>query len=224
MDARTWDLIERNLVPLLKATVTTTIPLTAISFVIGLAIALLVALARMSPMWLVSAAARFYISIIRGTPLLVQLFIVFYGLPHMDIRIDPFPAAVIAFSLNVGGYAAEVVRASILSVAHGQWEAAQALGLRYPQMMRVIILPQASRIAVPPLSNTLISLVKDTSLASSILVTELLRTAQVAAAPSFDYFALYSVAAVYYWVICLILGFGQTRLETRLSRHVAMSR
>ena len=196
-------------------------PLTAISFCIGLVIALFVALARMSKVWPVAAVARFYISIIRGTPLLVQLFIVFYALPELNIVIDPFPAAIIAFSLNVGGYAAEVVRASILSVQQGQWEASQALGLSYPQTLGSIILPQAARIAVPPLSNTLISLVKDTSLASTILVTELLRVAQLAAAPTFDFFALYGVAAIYYWVICLVLGFAQTRLETRLARHVA---
>ncbi|MBF6174272.1 amino acid ABC transporter permease [Nocardia blacklockiae] len=221
MDSATWELIRHNLQPMLAATVTETLPLTAISFVIGLVLALFVALARMSKLWPVSAAARFYISIIRGTPLLVQLFIVFYALPQLNIVIDPFPAAVIAFSLNVGGYAAEVIRAAILSVAEGQWEASQALGLSYPQTLSSIILPQAARIAVPPLSNTLISLVKDTSLASTILVTELLRTAQLAAAPTFDFFALYGVAAVYYWVICLILGFAQTRLETRLARHVA---
>jgi cystine transport system permease protein len=223
VDAATKELIWQNLWPMLKATVTMTLSLTAISFVIGLVIALFVALARMSPVWPLSAAARFYISIIRGTPLLVQLFIIFYGLPQFGITLDPFPAAIVAFSLNVGGYAAEVVRAAILSVADGQWEAARALGMSYPQQMRLIILPQASRIAVPPLSNTLISLVKDTALASTITVTELFRTAQVAAAPTFDFFALYGVAAIYYWVICLVLGFGQTRLETRLSRHVARS-
>ncbi|MGV9677185.1 amino acid ABC transporter permease [Nocardia sp. NPDC003482] len=221
MDSATWALIRHNLWPMLEATVTKTLPLTAISFAVGLVIALAVALARMSPIRPVSAAARFYISIIRGTPLLVQLFVVFYGLPELNIVIDPFPAAVIAFSLNVGGYAAEVIRASILSVAEGQWEAAQALGLSHVQTLASIILPQAARIAVPPLSNTLISLVKDTSLASTILVTELLRVAQLAAAPTFDYFTLYGVAAVYYWIICLILGFAQTRLETRLARHVA---
>lgn len=221
MDAATRELILHNLAPMLRATVTMTLPLTAVSFAIGLVLALLLALARMSPLWVLSVPARVYISIIRGTPLLVQLFIVFYALPQFGVVIDPFPAAVIAFSLNVGGYAAEVVRAAILSVAAGQWEAAWAVGLRYPQILRLVILPQAARIAVPPLSNTLISLVKDTSLASTILVTELLRTAQLAAAPTFDFFALYGVAAVYYWVICLVLGFGQTRLETRLSRHVA---
>lgn len=221
MDDATWALVRHNLWPMLKATLTTTLPLTAITFVVGLAIALFVALARMSDMRLLSAAARFYISLIRGTPLLVQLFIIFYGLPAFHIVIDPFPAAVIAFSLNVGGYAAEIIRASILSVDRGQWEASYAVGMSYPQALRMIVLPQGARIAVPPLSNTLISLVKDTSLASTILVTELLRTAQMAAAPTFDFFALYGVAAIYYWVICLILGFGQSGLESVLARHVA---
>ena len=221
MDPGTWDLIWRNLWPMLVATVTQTIPLTAVSFAVGLVIALFVALARMSRLRALSGAARAYISVIRGTPLLVQLFIVFYALPQFGVVIDPFPAAVIAFSLNVGGYAAEVIRAAILSIPKGQWEAAQTIGMRYATTLRRIILPQAARTAVPPLSNTLISLVKDTSLASTILVTELLRKAQEIAAPSFEFFTLYGVAAVYYWVVCLVLSFGQTRLETRLSRHVA---
>ena len=217
----TWDLIARNLWPMLVATVTQTIPLTAVSFAVGLVIALFVALARMSRLRALSGAARAYISVIRGTPLLVQLFIVFYALPQVGVVIDPFPAAVIAFSLNVGGYAAEVIRAAILSIPKGQWEAAQTIGMGYSTTLQRVILPQAARTAVPPLSNTLISLVKDTSLCSTILVTELLRKAQEIAAPTFEFFTLYGVAAVYYWVVCLVLSFGQTRLETRLSRHVA---
>lgn len=217
----TWALISANLWPLAKAAITKTIPLTIISFVIGLAIALVVALARMSSNPLLHNAARFYISIIRGTPLLVQLFIVFFALPELHIKISPFPAAVIAFSLNVGGYAAEIIRSAISSIPKGQWEAGQTIGLNYVGTLRRIILPQAARVAVPPLSNTLISLVKDTSLASTILVTELLRTAQVAAAPTFEFFALYGTAAVYYWVICLALSFLQGRVEHRLERYVA---
>lgn len=214
------DLILDNLWPMLKATVTMTIPLTAISFVIGLVIALAVALARISSNKALSSVARFYVSIIRGTPLLLQLFIVFYALPELGVVIDPFPAAVVAFSLNVGGYAAEVIRAAILSVPKGQWEAAETIGMGYRTSLQRIILPQALRTAVPPLSNTLISLLKDTSLASTILVTELLRVAQLAAAPTFDFFALYSVAAIYYWVICMILSFFQGKLEVRLDRYV----
>lgn len=216
-----WQLIGANLWPLAKAAITKTIPLTVLSFVIGLAIALVVALARLSPNAILNGLARFYISIIRGTPLLVQLFIVFFALPELHIKIDPFPAAVIAFSLNVGGYAAEIIRSAILSIPKGQWEAAQTIGHGYAGTLRRIILPQAARVAVPPLSNTLISLVKDTSLASTILVTELLRTAQIAAAPTFEFFALYGTAAVYYWVICLALSFLQSRMERRLERHVA---
>ncbi|WP_088943349.1 ABC transporter substrate-binding protein/permease [Rhodococcus sp. 1168] len=216
-----FDLILDNLWPMLKATLTMTIPLTAISFAIGLVIALAVALARISSNKALSSAARFYVSIVRGTPLLLQLFIVFYALPQFGVVIDPFPAAVVAFSLNVGGYAAEVIRAAILSVPKGQWEASQTIGMGYRTTLQRIILPQALRTAVPPLSNTLISLVKDTSLASTILVTELLRVAQLAAAPTFDFFALYSVAALYYWVICMILSFFQGKLEVRLDRYVA---
>ncbi|CAN5315924.1 ABC transporter permease subunit [soil metagenome] len=216
-----WALIGENLWPLAKAAVTVTIPLTLISFVIGLAIALVVALGRLSKNLVVSNIARFYISIIRGTPLLVQLFIIFFALPQIGIKLEPFLAAVIAFSLNVGGYAAEIIRSAIQSIPKGQWEAAETIGFNYVGALRRIILPQAARVAVPPLSNTLISLVKDTSLASTILVTELLRTAQVAAAPTFEFFALYGTAAAYYWVICLVLSFGQNRLEDRLERHIA---
>ncbi|OLP00946.1 ABC transporter substrate-binding protein [Mycolicibacterium porcinum] len=217
----TWKLIADNLWPLAKAALTMTIPLTIISFAIGLVIALAVALARLSSNVVLSNIARFYISIIRGTPLLVQLFIVFFALPEFGVKIDPFPAAVIAFSLNVGGYAAEIIRSAIQSIPKGQWEAAETIGLNYTGTLRRIILPQAARVAVPPLSNTLISLVKDTSLASTILVTELLRQAQIVAAPTFEFFALYGTAAIYYWVICLVLSFGQSRLERRLERHVA---
>jgi cystine transport system substrate-binding protein len=216
-----WQLILDNLWPLAKAAITKTIPLTIISFAIGLVIALAVALARLSPNAVLTNVARFYISIIRGTPLLVQLFIVFFALPEFGVKIDPFPAAIIAFSLNVGGYAAEIIRSAIQSIPKGQWEAAETIGLNYVGALQRIILPQATRVAVPPLSNTLISLVKDTSLASTILVTELLRQAQIIAAPTFEFFALYGTAAVYYWVICLVLSFGQGRFERRLERYVA---
>ena len=221
MSDQTVQLILDNLWPLLKAAVTVTIPLTLISFVLGLVVALVVALMRLSPVRAVSGAARAYVSVIRGTPLLLQLFIIFYGLPALGVTFNPFPAAVIAFTLNVGGYAAEVIRSAILSVPKGQWEAASTVGMDYVTTLRRVVLPQATRTAIPPLSNTLISLVKDTSLASTIQVTELLRVAQEAAAPTYQFFAMYSVAAVYYWVICLGLSALQTRLEERQNRYVA---
>lgn len=221
MSEQTLQLILDNLWPLLKATVTGTIPLTLISFVLGLAVALVVALMRLSPVRAVSGAARAYVSVIRGTPLLLQLFIIYYGLPALGVTFEPFPAAVIAFTLNVGGYAAEVIRSAILAVPKGQWEAASTVGMGYTTTLRRVVLPQATRTAIPPLSNTLISLVKDTSLASTIQVTELLRVAQEAAAPTYQFFAMYGVAAVYYWVICLGLSALQTRLEERQNRYVA---
>ncbi|GAA3638246.1 hypothetical protein GCM10022223_66540 [Kineosporia mesophila] len=221
MDQSTVELIRSSLGPLLEGMVKGTIPLTAISFVLGLLLALVVALMRLSPIWPVSAIARFYVSVIRGTPLLVQLFIIFYGLPSLGATIDPWPSAVLAFTLNVGGYASEIIRAAIISVPRGQWEAAQTVGMNYPTTLRRIILPQAARVSVPPLSNTLISLVKDTSLASTILVTETFRKAQELAGPTFEFFTLYMVAAAYYWAVCLVLSFAQSRLETRLDRYVA---
>ena len=214
-------LVLDNLWPMARAMLTVTLPLTVISFTIGLVIALGVALARMSDRRVLSGLARIYISIIRGTPLLLQLFLIFFALPEFGVKISPFPAAVIAYSLNVGGYAAEIIRSSILSIPRGQWEAASSLGMSYRTTLWRIVIPQASRVAVPPLSNTLISLVKDTSLASAILVTDVMRTAQVAAAPTFQFFTLYVTAGVYYWIVCMAMSVVQDRVEERLARSVA---
>ncbi len=216
-----WDLVWSSFGPIISGAITGTIPLTLASFVLGLILALLVALMRLSPNVLLSGAGRFYVSVIRGTPLLVQLFVIFYGLPSIGIRLDPWPSAIIAFSLNVGGYAAEIIRAAILSVPKGQWEAGHTIGMSRPQTLLRVILPQAARVSVPPLSNTFISLVKDTSLASLILVTELFRNAQQIAAFSQEFMVLYLQAALVYWVICLVLSTGQSVLEKRLDRYVA---
>ncbi|WP_086819883.1 ABC transporter substrate-binding protein/permease [Allokutzneria sp. NRRL B-24872] len=216
----TWEVVANTAWPMFVGLVKVTIPLTALSFAIGLVLALLVALARISPSRVLSWLARAFISIIRGTPLLLQLFIVFYGLPQLGLKFSPFLAAVIAFSLNVAGYAAEVIRSAILSVPRGQFEAAATVGLSYPLTLRRIVLPQAARIAVPPLSNTLLSLVKDTSLGSVVLLTELFRESQLAAAESNEFLALYSFAGLYYWLICVGLSAAQKRLETRLNRYV----
>jgi cystine transport system permease protein len=216
-----WDLVWSSLGPILMGAVTGTIPLALASFGLGLLLALLIALMRLSRNPVFSAIARMYISVIRGTPLLVQLFVIFYGLPSIGVTISPWPSAIIAFSLNVGGYAAEVIRAAILSVPKGQWEAGHTIGMSRRQSLVRIILPQAARVSVPPLSNTFISLVKDTSLASLILVTELFRQAQQVAAFSQEFMLLYLEAAVIYWVVCLVLAGGQSVLEKRLDRYVA---
>ena len=216
-----WELARSSLWPIVSGAITGTIPLAVSSFLLGLVIALVVALMRLSKTRIVAALGRFYVSVIRGTPLLVQLFVIFYGLPSVGVTIEPWPSAVIAFSMNVGGYAAEVIRAAILSVPKGQWEAGHTIGMSRRLTLRRIILPQAARVSVPPLSNTFISLVKDTSLASLILVTELFRQAKEIAAFSQQFMLLYVEAAVVYWVICLFLSGGQSRLERRLDRYVA---
>ncbi|MCL3862266.1 amino acid ABC transporter permease [Actinotalea sp. K2] len=221
MSQATWDLLVESLWPITLGAVRGTIPLALMSFALGLVLALVLALMRLSSRWWLSGVARGYISVVRGTPLLVQLFVIFYGLPSIGVVISPWPSAVIAFSINVGGYAAEVIRAAILSVPKGQWEAAYMIGMSHRLALRRIILPQAARVSVPPLSNTFISLVKDTSLASLILVTELFRQAQQVAAFSQEFMLLYLEAAGVYWVICLALSTVQGSLEKRLDRYVA---
>ncbi len=216
-----FDLVWSSLGPLLVGAVKGTIPLALASFALGLLIALGIAVMRISANKLANGVGQVYVSLIRGTPLLVQLFVIFYGLPAIGVKIDPWPSAIIAFSLNVGGYAAEIIRAAILSVPRGQWEAGHMIGMSGNQTLVRIILPQAARVSVPPLSNTFISLVKDTSLASLILVTEMFRVAQQVAAFSREFMLLYLEAALIYWVICLVLATAQTRVEKRLDRYVA---
>ncbi len=207
--------------PMVMGGIQYTIPLALISFIIGMVIALLIALCRLSSSKLLRGIGRVYVSIIRGTPLLVQLFVIFYGLPTIGLKFDPFLAAVIAFSLNVGGYAAEIVRGSIQSVPKGQWEAGYTIGMNYRQTLFRIIIPQAARVSVPPLSNTFISLVKDTSLASLVLVSELFRKAQEIAATSYEFLLIYMEAGLLYWILCVFLSGIQNRLEKRLDRYVA---
>ncbi|WP_345770867.1 ABC transporter substrate-binding protein/permease [Yimella sp. NH-Cas1] len=216
-----WKMIRENAWPMAWAAIKVTIPLTIISFVIGLIIALGVAIARMSTNPLAFLPARLFISIFRGIPVLVLLLLIYFGLPQFGWKLAPFTAAVIGFSLNVAGYGAEIIRAAIQSVPRGQWEAARTIGMDHRTTLRRVIIPQAARTAVPPLSNTLIDLVKSTSLASAILVVELLRQAQIAAAPTFKFFTLYSLAALYYWLISVVLSFFQARIEKRVSRFVA---
>lgn len=216
-----WPLVAKSLWPLAQGLFLGTIPLTAVSFAIGLVLAVLVALARISQNAWIRIPAAAYISVIRGTPLLVQLFIVFFGLPAFGIVLDPWPSAIVAFSLNVAAYSAESIRGAILSVPQSQWEAASSVGLNRGQTLRRVILPQATLTAVPSLSNTLISLVKDTSLASVVLVTDLLRKAQEIAAPTYQFFLLYGVAAIYYWVVCEILNYFQRRYERKLKARVS---
>jgi L-cystine transport system permease protein len=211
-----------SLPTLLWAGVKFTIPLTLISFVLGLALGLATAVARLFGPMPLSALARFYVWVIRGTPLLVQLFVIFYGLPSVGILLDAFAAALIGFTLNIGAYSSEIIRAVISSVPKGQWEAAYSIGMTWRQAMTRTILPQASRVAVPPLSNTFISLVKDTSLAAAITVPELFQSAQRIVATSYEPLILYIEAALIYLALSSVLSQLQARLEARFARYGGM--
>lgn len=208
-----------SLGPLLWAGLIFTIPLTLLSFAFGLAVGLGAALLRLFGPWPLAAIVRFYVWIIRGTPLLVQLFLIFYGLPSIGVVLDAFPAALIGFTLNIGAYSSEIIRAVIGSVPKGQWEAAYSIGMTWSQTMRRTILPQAGRVAVPPLSNTFISLVKDTSLAAAITLPELFQSAQRIVAVTYEPLILYVEAALIYLAMSSILSALQVRLEARLGRY-----
>ena len=161
--------------PLLLKGAWYTIQLSVGGMAAGLVLGFALALMRLSSSAWARRIAAAYVSFIRGTPLLVQLFVIYYGLAQFGLRLDPIPAALIGFSLNVGGYTAEILRAAIASIDRGQWEAAASIGMSGFQTMRRVILPQAARTALPPLGNSFISLVKDTSLAATIQVPELFR-------------------------------------------------
>jgi cystine transport system permease protein len=212
-------LMIESLGPLLWAALKFTAPLTLLSFVLGLVLGLAVALVRLFGPRPLVPVVRFYVWIIRGTPLLVQLFLIFYGLPAAGIVLDAFPAALIGFTLNIGAYTSEIIRAVIASVPRGQWEAAYSIGMTWRQAMQRTILPQAARVAVPPLSNTFISLVKDTSLAAAITVPELFQAAQRIVATTYEPLILYIEAALIYLAISSVLSALQGRLELRLSRY-----
>lgn len=196
-----------------------TIPLTLYSFTIGLAIALLTAIVQVADIKGLKQLARLYVWIIRGTPLLVQLYVIFYGLPSLGIILDAFPSAVIVFSINTGAYASETIRAAIESIPAGQMEAGYCVGMTYPQIMRRIILPQAMRTAFPPLSNSLISLVKDTSLAANITILEMFMASQRIAARVYEPFALYCEVGVIYLMFCTVLTWLQRWLEKKMPQY-----
>ena len=185
----------------------------------GLLLGFILALMRLSPIWPVRWLARFYISIFRGTPLIAQLFMIYYGLPQFGIELDPIPSAMIGLSLNTAAYAAETLRAAISSIDKGQWEAAASIGMTPWQTMRRAILPQAARVALPPLSNSFISLVKDTSLAATIQVPELFRQAQLITSRTLDVFTMYLAASLIYWIMATVLSTLQNHFENQLNRQ-----
>lgn len=214
--------------PMLEGLVKYSIPITLVTFVLGLILALATALMRISSSKVLKGIARFYVSIIRGTPMIVQLFIIFYGIPEIgrlatgnadnQLTLSPVIAAIIGLSLNVGAYASEILRGGIMSIPKGQTEAAYSIGMNYKQTVQRIILPQAIRVSVPALGNTFLSLIKDTSLLGFILVAEMFRKAQEVASTTYEFLTVYLLVAILYWIVCFIISIIQSYYESYIER------
>ncbi len=214
--------------PMLEGLVKYSIPITLVTFVLGLIIALFTALMRISTSKVLRSIARVYVSIIRGTPMIVQLFIIFYGIPELgrlltndadnQWTLAAVVAAIIGLSLNVGAYASEIIRGGIISIPKGQTEAAYSIGMTYRQTIQRIILPQAIRVSIPALGNTFLSLIKDTSLLGFILVAEMFRKAQEVASTTYEYLTIYVLVALMYWVVCFIISIIQGIYESYIER------
>lgn len=214
-----WQVIVESFPQLMYRGITMTIPLTLISFAIALVIAVIVALVQFAKVPVLKQICRFYIWVIRGTPLLVQLYVIFFGLPSIGVNVDAFPAAVIVFSINEGAYAAETIRGALESVPAGQMEAGRCVGMSYVQIMWHVILPQTFRTAFPALGNELISMVKDTSLAANITVTEMFFQAQRIAGRTYQTMALYIEVAVIYLLFSTVLTLLQRLGEKKLGAY-----
>ena len=212
-----------SLPQLLEATLTVTIPLSIIAFVLALVVAVLATAMRLSGIRLLQWISRFYVWLFRGTPILVQLFIIFYGLPVIGVTLSAWTSAIIAFTLNTGAYAAETLRASVSSIPRGQIEAARTLNYTRTQTLRHVIAPQALRIALPPLGNDLIDLVKGTSLVMVITLSDVFQVGRQIAATTFQPLALYVEVAVIYLIIFTLLSWIQGHLEKASNRYVRSS-
>jgi His/Glu/Gln/Arg/opine family amino acid ABC transporter permease subunit len=208
-----WDLL-----PVLLLAAVTTVQITAGGFVLSAVIGLVCALALQFPSRLLRAALAVYVDVFRAVPVLTQLFIIYFGLTEIGIRLDPVPAAIVGFGINGGAYLTEVFRAGIASVPQGQTEAAQMLGMRRLEVMRVIVLPQAMRISLPPLGNFVIGLLKDTALASAVAAPELMFRARNLVDKTFLSTQIFATAAVIYLAMSLPLGYATRRLEALVSR------
>ena len=222
MSERLWDILVSSFPRLLGYGLKVTLPLTALSFALALVISVIVAMIQYAKVPVLRQICRFYIWVIRGTPLLVQLFLVFYGLPQLGVVWAAFPTAVVVFGFNEGAYMAESVRGALESVSRGQMEAGYCVGMNYLQIMWHVVLPQAFRTAFPALSNSLISMLKGTSLAATITVMEMFRQAQVINGRVYESLALYSETALIYLLFSTVLTYLQRWGEKRLGQYGAV--
>ncbi len=214
------DLFVRAL-PLLEKAVLVTLGLGLSAFFFGCILGLLVALARISPFGPLRWFAFTYVSVFRGTPLLIQILLIYFGLPTYGIVMGPIPSALLALSLFAAAYLSENFRSGIMAVDKGQWEAAWSMGMGYWKTLLRIVLPQATRIVLPPVGSRLIGLMKDTSLASTVTVVELTRVAEQMGATTFRYMEMFLIVGAIYWFINQTLTLLQTWLESRFSRRYA---
>ena len=217
MNERVWGILVDSFPKLLGYGIRVTIPMMLLSFALALAIAVIVALIQYAHVRVLMQICRVYIWIIRGTPLLVQLYIVFFGLPSIGIVMDAFPSAVLVLGINEGAYMAETIRGAMDSVSRGQLEAGYCVGLSFPKIMYHIVLPQAFRTAFPALSNSMISMLKETSMAATITVMEMLRQAQVISGKVYETFWLYCEVALIYLIFCTVLTWLQHIGEKKLA-------
>lgn len=214
-----WNAVQRYVFnPYLLGGAWTTVWLSVSVMLIGLALGLIAALMRLSRLNALRSGASFYVWLMRGTPLLVQLIIIFTGLPQLGIRLTVIQSALLGFALNEGAYLSEIIRAGIISVPRGQFEAARALGMTYGTLMRIVVLPQAARVIIPPLGNNFNGLLKTTSLASVISMEELLRRSQMLIQLEFRVLEIFTVAAIYYLILTSLWGLIQRRIEARFGR------
>ncbi len=196
-----------------------TLALSLIGFGLGTFLGFFVALMRMSSFTPFRWLAMWHVSLMRGVPLMVLLFFIYFGLPFMGLQLDAITSTIVAFTAMSSAYISEIIRSSLQAVDKGQWEAAKSLGLRTPIIYRKIIIPQAFRIALPPLSNVLLDMVKSTSLTAMITVPEIFNKAKIVGGAKSDYMTVYICVALIYWVICSLYAIGQTRLEQRMATY-----
>ena len=217
-------LLAESFWPMFKAGLLISVPLMLVSFALGLVLAFLLALMRMSKIAPFKAIAWFVVWVIRGTPLLVQIYIIYFGLPSIGLVLDPIPSAIVALTISQGAYNSQVIRGALTSIPRGQFEACHALGLNKIQTMMRIIIPQAALVAVPALANSFISLLKDTSLVSTITVAEIMMTARSIIAVQFQPLMFYCEAGFVYLIFSTVLTRLQGMLEKRLGRHLVDTR
>lgn len=211
--------IAREAIPAILEGLPYTLALSLIGFGLGTVCGFFVALMRMSRLAPLRWIAMLHVSLMRGIPLMVLLFFIYFGLPFMGIQLDAIVASILAFTLMSSAYISEIIRSGLAAVDKGQWEAARSLGLRTPVIYRKIIIPQAFRIALPPLSNVLLDMVKSTSLTAMITVPEIFNKAKIVGGAKSDYMTVYICVALIYWVICTLYAVGQTKLEKRLATY-----